>query len=643
MTATPPNRRVLLIDDMESIHADFRKILVPVAAGNGSLDDMESALFGDEPTSEAITAFELDSALQGKDGLDKLTEAARHGRPYAMAFVDMRMPPGWNGLETIEHLWRADPDLQVVICTAYSDESWDEVLGRLDARDRLLILKKPFDAIEVRQLAQALTVKWQMSQDAALRMAGLEEAVQQRTQELHDANQTLLRNEEEIRHLAFHDSLTGLPNRLLLLERMAQSIAIAQRDTAELGLMFIDLDRFKAVNDSFGHDIGDELLKVLADRMRSCVRDSDTVARLGGDEFVVLLRRVGESQHYAQIAQELIVSLSAPVVVGPHSMQVGASIGIACHPKDGDDAQALLMHADAAMYAAKSAGRGAYRFFQPEMNNSAIDRLQLEMELRQAVPDGELALFYQPKVLIKDGSPCGVEALVRWNHPRLGMLLPAEFIPMAESSNVIGEIGDWMLEQVCRQSAQWLNQGLGRVRISVNVSARQLQRGGLVERIVELTRLHGMTPADLEIELTEADLMIDTAQCVATLSELRQIGVRVAIDDFGTGYSSLARLRSLPIDVVKIDPSFVARVDHDAADALVVKMILALGNLLRLSVVAEGVETEAQASGLRACGCTTAQGNLYSPPRAVAEMTEWLRVRMPDCAFAAPAATAATA
>jgi diguanylate cyclase (GGDEF)-like protein/PAS domain S-box-containing protein len=756
---TPANRRILLIDDMGSIHADFRKILAPAAPDNGALDEAESALFGDEVAAAADATFELDSAYQGQEGLARLIEAKRAGRPYAMAFVDMRMPPGWNGVETIEHLWRADPELQVVICTAYSDETWDSVLARLDARDRLLILKKPFEAVEVHQLARALTAKWQMSQDAAQRLARLEEAVQQRTQELRAANEalqqdivlrmrneaelklaasvfhntvdgvmitdaqgrvlsvnpafaglagvpaealidspaqrlhsqlqgpdffrsqqetlqregrwqgeqwnqrgdgenflawltivtvpgtdglhprhvnvfhdltTLRRNEEKIRHLAFHDALTGLPNRLLFLERLEQAITMAQRDGDDLGLMFIDLDRFKAVNDSYGHDIGDELLKALAERMLGCVRASDTVARLGGDEFVILLRRVGEPQHHAQMAQKLIDSLSAPARLGGHSMQVGASIGIACHPRDGDGAQTLLMHADAAMYAAKSAGRGTYRYFQPEMTTSAIERLQLEMELRRAVPAGELVLFYQPKVRLADGGACGVEALVRWRHPVRGLLAPADFIPIAESTNLICELGDWVLREACRQSRQWYEQGLGRVRIAVNVSARQLQQADLVERIDGLTRRYGMSPTDLEIELTEDALMADMAQCTECLQRLRRLGVRVAIDDFGTGYSSLARLRLLPIDIIKIDHSFISQVDHDEADVQVVKMILAVAGLLRLGVVAEGVETEAQAAALRGYGCVSAQGYLYARPGPAAQISDWLRQHATD-------------
>jgi diguanylate cyclase (GGDEF)-like protein/PAS domain S-box-containing protein len=747
------NRRILLVDDMPAIHADFRKILRPNVVRPAALDDFEAALFGDE--AEAVAAsFDLDSAHQGQEALAKVQDSLAAGLPYAMAFVDMRMPPGWDGVETVEHLWQADPCLQIVICTAYSDHPWDEVLARLDVRDRLLILKKPFDAIEVCQLAGALCAKWQLAQDAARELARLEEAVAQRTGDLRAANAvlrqeiierqrteaelrlaasvfhntmdgvmivdlagvvlsinpafaeltgyaveqmpgrpaTLLRsgrqsarfyrelgttlartgrwqgelwnrrqdgetflawltivtvagsdgrperhvcvfhditdlrrNEDRIRHLAFHDPLTGLPNRALLQDRLELALASARRDRESLGLMFIDLDRFKAINDSFGHDAGNDMLKEVADRLTSRLRRSDTVARMGGDEFVLLLRGVEMPENYALVAQAVIAALSTPVTLHGHVMQVGASIGIACFPDDGLDAAALMKHADAAMYAAKAAGRGTYRFFQPAMTDTAVQRLQLEMQLRHAVTNSELELFYQPKVSLSTGCAGAVEALVRWRHPQRGLVPPMDFIPLAESTGIIDELGDWVLEEACRQSRAWLDQGLGRIKIAVNVSARQLQHCDLVERIRELTQQYGISPSDLEVELTESVLMANRLEISGVLTRLRDIGVLIAVDDFGTGYSSLAYLRRLPIDVLKIDRSFVMNADCDDGDAQVVKLILALGRSLKLAIVAEGVETQSQADFLQACGCETAQGYLYSRPQPAAQIEDWLR------------------
>jgi diguanylate cyclase len=630
MMSTLQNRRILLIDDSPEIHADFRKILAPATPGKGELDAIEAALFSVEPALPA-TVFELDSACQGQEGLAKVRSSLQRDLPYALAFVDMRMPPGWDGVETIRHLWQADARLQIVICTAFSDHSLEHVCEQLDARDRLLILKKPFDAVEVRQLAGALTVKWQITQNLTRRMAHLEEAVRLRTSELHAANEALRndiaeiqRKDQRIEYLAFHDALTELPNRELLQDRLRQAIAQARRDTQLLGVLFIDLDGFKAINDSFGHDTGNALLKTVADRLRGCLRASDVVARMGGDEFVVLVRCGENPPHYGMVAQKIIDTLSLPVSLDGHEIQVSGSIGIACYPGDGEGPIELMKHADAAMYAAKAAGRGTYCFFQPEMGDMVLQRLQFEMQLRQAIPNGELELFYQPKVLLDTGTVCGVEALVRWRHPVRGLMLPGEFIALAEAGGIIESLGDWVLQEACRQSHAWQMAGL-RVKIAVNVSGRQLQQRGFVQRLVDLTSQYRIVPSDLEIEITESVLMANPQQISDVLTQLRSAGVLVAIDDFGTGYSSLAYLRRLPIDILKIDRSFVMNVDRDEGDAQVAKFIVALGRELKLSIVAEGVETENHAAFLRGCGCDTAQGYLYSRPCPAVDIEPWLR------------------
>jgi len=748
------NRRILVIDDTPAIHEDFRKVLTTTVMAS-DLGELEAALFGTEVQTAAI-GFELDSAYQGQEGLAKVRQSLDAGLPYAMAFVDMRMPPGWDGVETIERLWQADPELQIVICTAYSDYAWDEVLARLDVGDRLLILKKPFDAIEVSQLASALTAKRQMTRQAALKMADLDAAIELRTEALRQANEalkaeivehakaeaalklaasvfdntmdgvmitdtagsilsvnpaftaitgysaaeaigrqpSLLRSDhhgpdfyrelwtvlqregrwegeiwnrrkngeaylewlsigmvagddgqplryvgvfnditelrkkdEHIRHLAFHDPLTGLPNRALLLDRIEHGLAFAERAAERLGVMFLDLDRFKHVNDSLGHNVGDALLQEVARRLGQSLRQSDTVARTGGDEFVILLEHIDEPEACASLAKKIIASLCAPMVLGGHTLQVGASIGIACFPDDGADIVTLMKHADAAMYAAKSAGRGTYRFFQATMTEKAAQRLQLEMQLRGAVANGELEVFYQPSVSLATGVPCGVEALVRWRHPQRGLVPPDDFIPLAEETGIIHELGNWVLEEACRQSRAWQEQGLGRVRIAVNISAKQLQEGDLAERIASLTRKYAIAPADLQVELTESVIMANPEEISGVFARLRRIGVTVAIDDFGTGYSSLAYLRRLPIDVLKIDRSFVRNADRDEADAQIVRIIVALAQALKLDVVAEGVETRSQAEFLTACGCSTAQGFLFAPPQPATATAAWWKER----------------
>jgi diguanylate cyclase (GGDEF)-like protein/PAS domain S-box-containing protein len=435
----------------------------------------------------------------------------------------------------------------------------------------------------------------------------------------------LKRKDERIRHLAFHDSLTDLPNRELLLDRLQQSIATAQRKKEHLGIMFIDLDRFKAINDSFGHNIGDKLLKEVANRLTACLRKSDTVARMGGDEFVVVLNDVKTPKTYAQLAEKIITRLSKSLVLDGNAMQVGVSIGIACFPEDGTDAIELMKHADAAMYAAKSSGRGTYRFYQATMTERAIQRLQMEMELRNAVLNNELELFYQPQISLGNNEVRGVEALVRWRHPQRGLVPPGEFIPLAEETGIIGDLSDWVLAEACRQSRAWQTQGLGRIKISVNISAKQFQRGDLVERITTLAEQHRISPSDLEMELTENAIMANLEEASQTFTRLRELGVSVSMDDFGTGYSSLAYLRRLPIDILKIDQSFIRNVNSNEEDAQIVKTILALGQALKLTVIAEGVENMNQANFLKSCGCACVQGYLYCRPQPAAELEAWLK------------------
>ena len=445
----------------------------------------------------------------------------------------------------------------------------------------------------------------------------------------------LRRKDEDLRHLAFHDALTGLPNRALLLDRMEQSIAVAARQNEKRGIMFIDLDRFKSINDSLGHDTGDALLKEIAKRLKACLRKADTVARIGGDEFVVLLNDVSIPETYATVAQKVIAHLSQPMELAGTTVHSGVSLGIACFPHDGNTAADLMKYADMAMYEAKSAGRGTFRFFQASMTSTSVQRLQLESELRLALSRGELELFYQPKVLLGSNATCGVEALVRWRHPVRGLVPPMEFIPMAEATGLIVPLGDWVLEEACRQSAAWKAQGLGVIKIAVNISARQMQQGDLVERVGALTRQHGISPSDLEVELTESVIMANPQESARVFASLREIGVVVAMDDFGTGYSSLAYLRRLPLDVLKIDRSFVMNADRDESDGEIVKMIIALAQTLKIDVVAEGVETESQAAFLLRCGCTTAQGYLYSKPQPAVDFEKWLRARAPRSELAA--------
>ncbi|SDP39093.1 diguanylate cyclase (GGDEF) domain-containing protein [Rhodoferax sp. OV413] len=620
MTSTP-NRRILLVDDMPSIHGDFRKIFRTQMQQHAELGAMEAALFGKEKRPALEVSYELDSAYQGQEAWAMVQTAVAVGRPYAMAFVDMRMPPGWDGMQTIEHLWQADARLQVVICTAYSDTPWDDLLARLDVRDRLLILKKPFEAIEVYQLASSLTAKWQMAEDMAAQLARLEVAVHSRTHELHAAHDSL-------QYLATHDSLTGLPNRSLLEDRLRQAMAYADRSARQVTVAMIDLDNFKLINDTLGHQAGDELLKTMAARMVACVRSVDTVGRQGGDEFVVVLfDQPVQGETGIPTLHRLRDAMAQPVVLGRHTLQITASMGLATYPADGADVEALLMNADAAMYRAKELGRNNYQFYATEMNHKAQNKLAMFEGLRNAMAQGAFQLVYQPKVALRTGQIIGVEALIRWQHPEQGVISPDQFIPLAEESGLIVPIGEWVLRTACMQNKAWQDAGMGAIGISVNVSARQFREKDLLKRVAQALEDSGLQAEYLELELTESLIMQDLEKALETMRALQAMGVQLSIDDFGTGYSSLSALKSFPIVRLKIDRAFVRDIPHDEDDQAIARAIISLGHELDLKVIAEGVETAQQLDFLRANHCDEIQGYYFSRPVPASGIEALLQAR----------------
>ncbi|RQH04990.1 putative bifunctional diguanylate cyclase/phosphodiesterase [Paraburkholderia dinghuensis] len=438
------------------------------------------------------------------------------------------------------------------------------------------------------------------------------------------------RKDEHIEYLAFHDSLTSLANRSMLADRLKQAISLADGSGSELAVVFVDLDNFKHVNDTFGHDKGDDLLKVVAARLQTVVRQTDTVARLGGDEFVLVLQPCGRPEEIAATAERVINQIAAPIDLSGLSLRVGASIGIAVYPGDGVDVASLMKGADTAMYDAKAAGKGTYRFFSAELAGRAQARLRLEMDLRKAIEQREFELHYQPKICLQLNSPCGAEALIRWRHPLRGLVPPMEFIPVAEETGLIEPIGDWVLEEACRQLSLWKASGTGLDSLAVNVSALQLQRGTLAKKIRELLVRYRLPGEALEIELTESAVMRNPDQAIETMSAIRSLGVRIAVDDFGTGHSSLAYLKRLPLDTLKIDRSFVKEAHHDEESAVICSAILGLARSLNLDVVAEGVETSEQLAFLRKQGCTMAQGYYFSRPRLVDDLEKWLDEQSDD-------------
>jgi diguanylate cyclase (GGDEF)-like protein/PAS domain S-box-containing protein len=433
---------------------------------------------------------------------------------------------------------------------------------------------------------------------------------------------------EHIEFLAHYDPLTHLPNRLLLKDRVAQALAGCQRYGQRTALLFVDLDHFKVINDSLGHACGDLLLAQVAERLRNTVRETDTVARLGGDEFVVLLSEVQSVEAVIQVAQKTLVAMQGDFVIDHHCFNITPSIGISLYPDDGHDFDTLLKNADAAMYAVKQGGRNNYLFFTPSMNAGALERISMEHRLRRAQALGEFQLYYQPKVDVETGSIIGLEALLRWQHPEIGMVPPSRFIPLAEETGIIVSIGEWVLHTACRQNLAWQKQGLPAVPVAVNLSALQFRQRHLKDLVLNALHSSSLDPHYLELEITESMLMDDTTTAATTLSELRRTGIRLSIDDFGTGYSSLSYLKKLPLDTLKIDQSFVRDITQNADDAAVVSAVISMAHDLRLSVVAEGVETLEQLRFLRSRQCDMAQGYLFSRPLPADEIPPLLMRRV---------------
>lgn len=496
--------------------------------------------------------------------------------------------------------------MQIVLCTAYADYTWDEIQQKLGGTDSLVILKKPFDIAEVLQLVHTLTRKWELNRQIQGR--------------LHK--------------LAYFDNLTGLPNRTQFLESLNKALIIAEKNQKHAALLFIDLDDFKRINDTLGHSMGDRLLEIIAERLDGCIRDSDLLgstcegrktARLGGDEFTVLLPGIESDQLVAAVAKRIFKCLTRPVNLGNHQVMVTPSIGIAVFPGDGEDADTLMKSADMAMYFAKRKGPENYRFYQESMNADALKRLTIETQLRHAMQREEFSLAYQPQFDLPTGAVSGLEALLRWNNQELGQVPPMEFIPIAEDTGIIHDLGNWVMRTACKQAKTWRNQGIELPRISVNVSPREFIHPDFLSRVRMALDESGLEPWGLQLEITETLLMEHYEGTAKILEELSQMGIQVAIDDFGKGYSSLNRLQTLSIDCLKIDRSFVNGINMGFKEQSVLNAIISMANGMNLGVIAEGVETENQYAFLKDRQCQEAQGYILSLPLTGEQVESFLK------------------
>ncbi|HYE62630.1 MAG TPA: EAL domain-containing protein [Phycisphaerales bacterium] len=762
----PEHRRVLVVDDNPDIHEDFRKILAPPQTGGG-IADLEAAIFGQPAAPVEVERYDLSSAHQGQQALELLRQAKREGRPFALAFVDMRMPPGWDGLETIEHLWKEDPELQVVICTAYSDHSREDILNRLGRTHRLMLLKKPFDTSEIAQFACAMTEKWRASRHAGMKLCELEEVVRLRTAEIASTNKRLQQqvhelelvrqaleeseeryalaargandglwdwdlrtdkvycskrarevagfaddqpadnpedwfarmhpndapavrravqdhlngatshleveyrvrtstgqymwvlsrgvavrdeegcparmagsitdisrrkeSEDQLRRGAYFDRLTGLPNRALLRDCLERTIKDRREGTcAGFAVLFLDFDRFKVVNDSLGHLVGDQLLVAIAERLSHCIAGlpgrGHTVARLGGDEFVILLRDVCTETEALAAANAVHRALLDPFVLAGNELHSTVSIGITLDRAGYTTPDEVLRDADTAMYHAKSSGRARQSFFDAAMHEAAIARLRLESDLRRAIMRGDISVLYQPIICLKTGGLVGVEALARWSHPEHGPISPERFIPIAEETGLIVPLGEHVLRVACSdlRRLRAACPDAAAARVNVNLSSRQFAQPSLVGTISGILNECGVPAQALALEVTETVVMDDFDAAAATIRRLRETGIDVYMDDFGTGYSSLSCLKSLPLSGLKLDRSFVANLGSTAAIPAIIHAIVTLSGHLGLGVVAEGVETNEQLASVLALECHKAQGYLFGKPMNLEQLLQWV-------------------
>ena len=604
--------RVLVADDEAEVRNAYRQILLEtdMSSETAVFHNLRERLFSKSipdpmaksPSSD--TTFAPFFCEGAEAAVAAVREALGADDPYAVVFLDMRMPPGPDGVWAAARIRELDPAVEIVICTAYSDVDPRDIGGMVPPEEKLSYLQKPFHPHEIRQMTISLASKW--------------------------------RSEHRIVRLAYFDALTGLPNREQLRNRLNSTLASAKQHQRMLAVLYLDLDNFKRVNDTLGHAVGDELLSLVAARLRSSLRSDESVddlptarashiARLGGDEFIVVLPSIRSADDAAAVAARLIAELQEPMRLALHTLVVTPSIGVALFPGDGVEVDTLLRNADLAMYFAKRKGPGMFAFFDASMNDAALHRFTLEAKLRGALERGEFTLHYQPQFDVRTGGVSGMEALLRWTNEELGVVPPAEFIPVAEETGLILSIGEWVLRTACAQTKVWVDEGLPVTRMAVNVSGQQFILKDFPQSVADIIRESGIEPSMLELEITESVVMKDEAWAETALAQLKELGVMLAIDDFGTGYSSFGRLRHFAVDRLKIDRSFMTSLIDCSDDRAIAAAIIAMSRSMRISVTAEGVESFPQLLFLQEHDCHEAQGFLFSRALPAADAEKLLR------------------
>ena len=605
--------RVLVADDEAAVRDAYRQILseADMSSETAVFRNLRERLFtraAQDGLARGILPSDTRFAPVFCEGAEAAVAAVREAlgadQPFAVVFLDMRMPPGPDGVWAAARIRELDPAVEIVMCTAYSDVDPRDIGGMVPPEEKLSYLQKPFHPHEVRQMTISLASKW--------------------------------RSEHRIVKLAYFDALTGLPNREQLRNRLQSALAAATQHERMLAVLYLDLDNFKRVNDTLGHAVGDELLCQVASRLRGSLRAdhaadeqaasrSNHIARLGGDEFIVILPDIRSTDDAAAVARRLIAELQEPMRLALHTLVVTPSVGVALFPADGTDVDGLLRNADLAMYFAKRKGPGMFAFFNASMNDAALHRFTMEAKLRGALERGEFSLHYQPQFDVRTGGVSGMEALLRWANDDLGMVPPAEFIPVAEETGLILGIGEWVLRTACHQAKSWVEEGLPVVRMAVNVSGQQFALKEFPQLVAAVIKETGIEASMLELEITESVVMKDETWAEQALAQLKDLGVMLAIDDFGTGYSSFGRLRHFAVDRLKIDRSFMTSLIDCSDDRAIAAAIIAMSRSLRINVTAEGVESFPQLLFLQEHDCHEAQGFLFSRALPAADAHNLLR------------------